>query len=856
MNMSGKLQFVARLRSGRLSKSNDKLRFVGRHSRLRVLLRVTIVSFALALISLSAFFIHSYRSYAKIIDARLAHGYLTSRAGIYAAPRTLRAGQKLSPVGLATALRRAGYVESNDAGEVWNGSFSLAETAVEIRPNNSSGYPEVVRVTFDPAGRISELTGDAMSLDSFTLAPEPLTNDAVLKSGAHSQLTFKDIPPVLVQAITSIEDRRFFDHHGLDIFGVGRALLRNAGDERMGQGGSTITQQLIKNTYLTPERTLRRKYAEAMLAFTLERRLSKEDIFALYCNEVYLGQRGVVAVRGVDQAARIYFGKELKNLSLSEAATVAGMIQSPTHFSPVRHSDAVRSRRNTVLGTMVRDGFISLDQAAVAAHEPVALADFDPARESVAPYFIDYVNRVSEARASARAQSGTDPFAVASGSKGAGQDAGEPQARMPALPDGAAVVTTLDLDLQRIASQEVQHQLAQLDTIYKPRGLTPQVALVALDPRNGNVLAMVGGRDYAESQLNRATDARRQPGSVFKPFVYAAAIESGMSPLRMFKDAPQEFTYDRKLKYRPTNYGGGFSMRDVTMRTGLIKSLNVVTVDVAMQTGLARVANTAQLFGLPRPVPYPALALGTTEVAPLQIAAAYAAFANGGRSIQPKVIAESDQAGEGDQIIQPASAYVVTDMLEGVIDHGTAHAARGLIPWTAVAGKTGTSRDGWFVGYTPNLVCAVWIGFDDNKQLGLTGAEAALPIWTGFMKNVVDLRPELGGKSFARPDGVTLVEIDPETDELATGLCPQHELVAIAAAQAPTTECFRHSIYFSLPNDAPIVESAAIAKAEPRLVKARQKYSSGEFAPPRDTRVETDKRGRSVLVNEMKISGR
>ena len=531
-----------------------------------------------------------------------------------------------------------------------------------------------MRVTFDPAGRITELTGDDISLDSFTLAPESLTNDAVMKSGARSQLAFKDIPPVLVQAITSIEDRRFFDHHGLDIFGVARALLRNAGDERMGQGGSTITQQLIKNTYLTPERTLRRKYAEAMLAFTLERRLSKEDIFALYCNEIYLGQRGVVAVRGVDQAARVFFGKELKDLSLPEAATIAGMIQSPARYSPVRHSDAARARRNTVLGTMVRDGFIPLDQAAVAAKEPLTIADFDPARESVAPYFIDYVNRVSEARASARASVETDLLAVKNGA--AGKDAGEPQSGMPALP----TVTTIDLDLQRLATQAIQRQLEHLDKIYKPRGLTPQVALVALDPRTGDVLAMVGGRDYGESQLNRATDAQRQPGSVFKPFVYAAALESGMSPLRMFKDAPQEFTYDRKIKYRPKNYGGGFSMRDVTMRTGLIKSLNVVTVDVAMQTGLARVANTAQRFGLPRPNAYPALALGTTEATPLQIAAAYAAFANGGRNIQPKVIADPDQAPPGDQmnpqIIQPASAYVITDMLAGVIDHGTARAPR------------------------------------------------------------------------------------------------------------------------------------------------------------------------------------
>ena len=836
MKMSDKLKFVAGFRNGLLHRlrvvRHDKLKFVGHTFSFASLRRFAITLIALALISLSAFLIHSYRSYAKMVDARLAHGYLNSRAGIYAAPRTLRAGQRLSPDGLAAALRRAGYIESEESSEVWNGSFSVRESAVELRPNNTGGYPAVVQVTFDREGRISELTGDEIGLDSFTLAPESLTNDASMKNGSRSQLSFQDIPPVLVQAITSIEDRRFFDHHGLDIFGVARALLRNAGDERIGQGGSTITQQLIKNTYLTPERTLRRKYAEAMLAFTLERRVSKEDIFALYCNEIYLGQRGVVGVRGVDQAARVFFGKELKDLSLPEAATIAGMIQSPSRYSPVRHTDAALARRNTVLGTMVRDGFVRLDQAALAAKEPLSIADFDPARESVAPYFIDFVNRLTESG------TGVPPVDQAQ--------------------DAPATITTIDLDLQRLAGQAIQHQLDHLDTIYKPRGLAPQVALVALDPRTGDVLAMVGGRDYGQSQLNRATDARRQPGSVFKPFVYAAALESGMSPLRIFKDAPQEFTYDRKSKYRPVNYGGGFSMRDVTMRTGLIKSLNVVTVDVAMQTGLARVANTALKFGLPRPVPYPALALGTTEVTPLEIAAAYAAFANGGKRIQASVITQPNRERlSGNQIIQPASAYIITDMLEGVIDHGTARAARGQIKNAVVAGKTGTSRDGWFVGYTPNLVCAVWIGFDDNKQLGLTGSEAALPVWTEFMKSAVDLRPEFGGKSFVQPSGVTIVEIDPETEEIATGKCPQHETLAIATAQAPTSECFRHTIYFVLPDDVSGEQIPAVAKSEvPRALKNRHQVPSRDFAMLRDTRVDVDKRGRSVLVNEMRVSGR
>ena len=808
--------------------------------RRRFVLRVMLVVIVLTLVGVTSVLIGSYRSYAKLVDARLKRGYMTSRGGIFAAPRTLRPGQKFSRDELAIVLRRTGYLETDNASEIWNGSFTLTNEAIEIRPANDGAYPEAVKVTFDRAGRILEITGDGMTLDRFALEPEALTNDARMKEGARRPLAFKEIPPVLVHAITSIEDRRFFDHHGLDVWGVARALLRNAGDERIGQGGSTITQHLVKNTYLTPERTFRRKYAEAMLAFTIEKRVSKEDIFALYCNEIYLGQRGAIAVRGVDRAARVYFGKSLNELTVAEAATIAGMIQSPARYSPVVHNDAASARRNTVLGTMVRDGLITLDQAATSAKEALTIAEFDPARESSAPYFIDYVNRYGTARGSERVT--------------AAKYGGEPQARMPALQEGAPIITTLDLDLQRSAEAAIKRQLDRLEEIYKPRGLKPQAALVALDPRTGDVLAMVGGKDYRESQLNRATDAHRQPGSVFKPFVYATALEGGMSPLATFKDAPREFTYDRKFKYRPANYGGGYSMRDVWLRTGLIRSLNVVTVDVAMQTGLARVADTAQRFGLPRPAPYPALALGTTEVSPVQMAAAYAAFANGGRRIQPNVVTRSD-APQNDHVIQPGTAFMITDMLEGVIQEGTARAARGSIPKTAIAGKTGTSRDGWFVGYTPNLVCAVWIGFDDNKQLGLTGAEAALPAWVDFMKSAVDLRPELGGKSFDRPDGITIVEIDPATGQLATGKCPLHERVAMVTTQAPYSECYRHNIYFDLTNSSeqPKTETPLLTKSEVPRPKDRQRYPAGEFAMLRDTRIDTDKSGRKTLVNEMRL---
>lgn len=800
-------------------------------SRGRVFFQFTTTLLLLAVVAGSDSLLRSYKYYSRLIDARLASGYLTSRPGLYAAPRTLRVGQGFTPEALVSVLRRAGYVETN-ASEVWSGSFTRESDTVEIRPRrvDRTIEPRIVGIHLS-RGRIVELAGDDLSLESFTLEPEVLTNELSAKTGKRKALAYNEIPPVLVQAILAIEDHRFFEHSGLDPFGVARAFLRNAGDERIGQGGSTISQQLVKNTYLSPERTYRRKYAEAMLAFALERRLSKEDIFALYCNEVYLGQRGAIVARGVEQAATIYFGKELRDLSLNEAATIAGMIQGPSRYSPERYQEATRARRDVVLAAMTRDGWISAELATATTSEPVVVVPLADNVHSVAPHFIDYVSRVAGSERDVSA-------------------------------DTQRVHTTIDLDLQQLAEVAVQQQLDRLNKVYKDRAVKPEAALVALDPHTGNVLAMVGGRNYGESQLNRAVDARRQPGSTFKPFVYAAAIEDGFSPMRMYEDAPREFTYDRKRIYRPANFGGGYSMREVTMRTGLVKSLNVVTVDVAMQTGLARVANLASQFGLPRPERYPALALGTTEATPLQMAAAYAAFVNGGRRVEPKVITSVGEPpgvhtmeDAEPQVISPTTAYMITNMLAAVVDHGTGRAARDAVRGTAIAGKTGTSRDGWFIGYTPNLVCAVWIGFDDNSQLGLTGAAAALPAWAEFVQGAVALRPELGGRTFECPEGIKFVETDVESGLLSTLSCPHRELIAITDRLAPNFECYDHG---NLPevmqktsgSSESFDETITLAQhAKPKVApnfESRYRTSAGT------TRVEVDVVGRRTLVNDMR----
>ena len=771
--------------------------------------------------------LRSYTHYSQIIDARLASGYLTSRPGLYAAPRVLQTGQKLSRDKLVAALRRAGYIESN-ASNVWSGSFVVNDASIEIRPGRSNKkQPELVRVNFD-GDEIAELLGDGISLEAFALEPEILSNDLSSKGGKREVLSFGEIPEVMVHAILAIEDRRFFEHSGVDLRGLARAALRNAGDERLGQGGSTITQQLVKGTYLSPEKTFQRKYAEAMLSLALERRLSKNDIFALYCNEVYLGQRGAVGVRGIKEAARVFFARELRDVSVAEAATLAGMIQSPAHYSPVRHPDAARARRNVVLAGMKEGGWINAEQFASAVAEPVVVAPQPDVENSLAPYFVDYVNRLAESQ-----------FETS----------------------GAAerIYTTIDLDLQQVAEQALKRQLDHLDSVYVNRDVKPQAALVALDPHTGNVLAMVGGRNYAESQLNRATDAQRQPGSTFKPFVYAAALEDGISPVQMFMDAPREFVYDRNRTYRPANYGGGYSMREVTMRTGLVRSLNVVTVDLALQTGLARISNLATRFGLPKPERYPALALGTEEVTPLQLAAAYAAFVNSGRRVEPKAITSVGEPPavhplkqEQDQVVSPTTAYMITNMLSSVIERGTARKARGAVRGAAIAGKTGTSRDGWFIGYTPNMVCVVWIGFDDNKQLGLTGAEAALPAWVDFINGAIALRPDLGGSNFECPEGIKFVEIDSMLGLRSTVTCPVRELIAVTDRTAPSLECYLHGNLPVQPSPfADESESSATLVAD----RPRQKKETNvalELRMYKSTRVDVDLRGRRSLVNDMR----
>jgi penicillin-binding protein 1B len=486
----------------------------------------------------------------------------------------------------------------------------------------------------------------------------------------------------------------------------------------------------------------------------LETRLSKKDIFALYCNQVYLGQQSGFSINGFGEAASAYFNKDVTNLTLPESAFLAGLIRSPNRYNPYHDIDTATARRNQVLESMTETSAITPEHAKQAEGVELKLAAAKGRIDiSDAPYFADYVQNQL-------------------GDLISGQGA-----------DHLRIYTSVDMDLQRAAYAAVTKQLASLDKIEAkrvPEG-TVQAALVAMNAHTGEIVAMVGGRDYAKSQLNRA-EALRQPGSAFKPFVYATALNTAYDPIprvitpaTVYKDEPKTFTYDNQ-EYSPGNMGDKYSMQPVTLRDAMVHSLNVVTVDVAMEVTIGRVMNLAAKAGLPRVAhAYPAMALGTSEATPLQVASAYTAFAANGTRTAPLAI-DRITTGNGTTIAQPTAqknevlrpeiAYVMTSFMKDVVNRGTAAPIRARGFKFNVAGKTGTSRDGWFAGYTPDLVCVVWVGFDDGSQLGLTGAASALPIWADFMSAALNAHPDWTG-DWQMPEGVQQADIDPTTGQLA-----------------------------------------------------------------------------------------
>ena len=711
-----------------------------------------------------------YQALSRQIDQRLAAGWAAPATRLFAAALELSPGQGLDLDQLVAWLDDLGYRERGRARGA--GEFAVESHAVTLIEQDGVYRGRTVRVRFDRG------TGGTDQVSAIEIPPEGraerLALGAPLLSTLHTGDRRKrrvtpltEIPRRVIQAVLAAEDHRFFEHRGVDAVRIAGAAVTNVtGRHRYLVGASTLTQQLVKNTLLHPEQTVSRKLREQALAMLLERRLSKARILELFLNEVYLGQQGSFAIHGVAQGARSLFGKDLRNITLGEAATMAGIIQAPQSHAPGRHPDRARTRRNGVLHAMVEQRFVTPDEALSAAREPIrAVAD---TLDVEAPYFVDLVDgRLKQALAH----------------RAAGRT-------------GVRVDTTLDVHLQRLAETAVHEGLRRIAAgrAEAPEE-QPQAALIAVDPRNGAIRALVGGGSYRDSQFNRVDRARRQPGSVVKPFVYLAALERARSDpafhftaSSLVDDRPTTFVFDRR-RWQPANYGGVYD-GPVTARMALARSRNVAAVKIAEKAGFRQVAELwADASGGATPPAYPALALGVFETTPLHVATAYAVLANGGVRVPLKAIS---RVSDGDRTIDLAtdtpqrvvaadSAFLVTRMLQSVLDRGTAAAARHQGFLLTAAGKTGTTddlRDAWFAGYTPSLLTVVWVGMDDGSSLGLTGAEAALPMWTDFMRRALAGREAL---EYSPPPGITFVEVDRATGLRATPRCPD-----------PLQEWFRH----------------------------------------------------------------
>lgn len=741
--------------------------------------RYTISIGFLVFLGASLTFAYFWTEYSDRVDMLLRGEIFTKHAGIYSAPKILKDGEGISRDELVTYLQSAGYIEKNRQADESRSRYLVDGDSVEITPGETAQIDDKksfpgLKVRFDKEGKSVAAVTDLdtkKDVPQAKLEPMILNSIAAEGSGRRKTVAFTDLPPNLIKAITVTEDRAFFEHYGVNFRGIARALWRryerddNSPVAR--QGGSSITQQLVKNLLLSSDQTLERKAKEAMMSVILETRLSKEEIFTLYSNQIYLGQQaGGVGIYGVGEAANVYFGKDVSALNLGESAFIAGIIRSPNRYNPFKTLEKVTERRNQVLLSMLEAGTINEQDFTNAKGAQVVLHQSAERKEMPGmPYFSQYV--VEEIPKYVN-----DPEAM----------------------QHLRIYTSIDPDLQKAANQAVIDRLEKLDKLFpkKPKG-TLQAALIAIRPKTGEIVAMVGGRNYQDNQFNRATDAMRQPGSVFKPFVYATAINSAyessarvFTAATTFKDEKKTFMFNHE-SYSPNNYGDFFSNKDLTLRESLVKSKNTITVDLAMQLNVGRVMNLAAKAGFPKVErAFPSMALGTAEATPLEVATAYTTFANMGDRVLPLPITKVT-TGEGKTVVAPVAdkktvlrpdvAYIMNDMMKDVINIGTASSAQAWGFKNApgkfgYAGKTGTSRDGWFAGFTPDLVCVVYVGFDENDELGMKGADSALPIWADFMRQALNLHPEWNG-DWTMPDNIRKAEIDTRDGHVIRELDPK-----------------------------------------------------------------------------------
>jgi penicillin-binding protein 1B len=744
--------------------------------------RYVLIAFGVPMLLLVGAGVHYWNVFSQMIDARMSGEMQRTDPRVFARAFELHRGQALTPRQLVDRLNDLGYAHRARSEAL--GEFTIGQGALVIIPRDGDHKGKAVRIVFGGrAGKDKEaephrvdrveLVNEKKTVEKVTLDPPLITALVTAAREKRRDVPLQAIPKNMINAVLAIEDHRFYDHAGIDPIGTAGALYRNFfGTKSYLAGGSTITQQLVKNTFLTPEKTPKRKLTEWFMSIVLETRLSKDQILQLYLNDVSLGQRGSFAIHGVAEAARLFFAKDISNVSLAEAATIAGVIQSPSRLSPFNNPERARDRRNVVLRSMQDAGFVTTDAVDRESKLPLVVAA--RALEAEAPYFVDYISQ-------------------------------ELQAKYPSA-GTVDVYTTLDVHLQRLAQDTLREGLVRLDEILARRRRTPQAALIAVDPRTGEVLALVGGRSYNQSQYNRVTSARRQPGSVFKPFAYLAAFERAQAEGRtdltaatVVMDEPTTITFNEQT-WSPNNYDGEYE-GPITLRRALALSRNIPAVKVAESAGYEEVAALWRRVGAGTPPrPYPAIALGVFEATPFEIATAYTMFPNGGmirplKAISRMVVKGRDlpiQTAPTRTVSRPDTTFLVTNMMRSVLNEGTGAGARAAGFTPDAAGKSGTTndlRDAWFVGFTPELLTVVWVGLDDNQPLGLSGTQAALPIWTSFMSRALAGRPN---GAFVTPDGITFAEIDRDTGKVAAPGCPRIFREAFLSGTEPTEICLLH----------------------------------------------------------------
>jgi penicillin-binding protein 1B len=759
-----------------------------------------------------------------VIRARL-HPFSSGGAAtrVYARPLTLVPGNRPDRAVVDDHLQRLGYRRTRGQ-EVGIGEYYLGSRGWVIgkRPSRVVGDPTpaafaIVRI--DSSGRISRLENEeGRRLSRVSLEPELIARLAGTSTEDRISVRLDDVPEDLVSAVLAVEDQRFFEHGGLDFRRIAAAFVANVKAGRVVQGGSTLTQQLAKNLYLSPRRSIVRKLREAMMAVTLEGRHGKEEILEAYLNQVYLGQDGGVGIHGVGRAAEYFFGEDVSTLDLAESALLVALIRAPSAYSPFRNPETALTRRNLVLRQMEEVGVISEEESRAAQTAPLTLRKRqEPVRS--ARYFVDYL-----------------------------------ATQLPDGESGEAIVTTLDLRLQRAAEEAVRDGLARLERDFDwlregEAGKPLQAALVAMDPRTGEILAMVGGRDYGTSQFNRAVHGRRQPGSAFKPVVALAALARddgdpggagapAFTLASVLEDEPFQVETPVGL-WQPANYDRSFQGA-VTLREALERSLNVPFARLGIALGPERIVDAAHAMGIESSLnPYPSIALGASEVSPLELTRAFGVLAaeglladlksvlwgldsEGASSAGTAVDAGSafgagtavgagsasgagtavgarSASGEGpalgpQQVFDPAETYLVTSALRGAVERGTGRGLRDRGFYGDVAAKSGTTndyRDGWFIGYTPSIVVGVWVGFDHGKRLELPGAGVALPIFADFLEEAVGPDGRLGpwgSEGFSYPSGLEMVDVDPATG-LRGGWGCGGEPEIFLAGTAPEQSC-------------------------------------------------------------------